>query len=440
MSSIAHLPRRSFTQDMPGAALACILRPVHAVLAAPESLFLVTLSLMLFHPPDVPIHSLDRISLALLVLVVLVRAWTAPQPLRLTARATWPMLLLTALAFFDAIRQPYTPETWSLFVAKWLAPFVLFHAAALVFDDQTACRRFETYGLIVLAYLSAIAVLFLADARPLIFPPYILNEGLGIHADRARGPFLQAVANGMALNLLGLLALDSYRRKRLRGLAALLLLAALPAAVLATRTRAVWLSFAASIGMLFWFSADRRLRRACLCLVFAGVLGLLAALTLSDGGRSFSDRLEESGPVKFRLAVYEAGWEMFEQKPLSGWGAIAMKQELSDRISDFHQEEYYFHNTYLEVLVQYGLPGLGLYVWMAIELFRLGRRRMPELQVAGAFADEGFRSLWLVLLAVYLLNGTFVVMNYQFVNGLLFTLAGMLLAQERQSEASNASG
>jgi len=35
--------------------------------------------------------------------------------------------------------------------------------------------------------------------------------------------------------------------------------------------------------------------------------------------------------------------------------------------------------------------------------------------------------------AVYLLNGSFVVMNYQFVNGLLFTIAGILAAQNRRA-------
>ena len=38
------------------------------------------------------------------------------------------------------------------------------------------------------------AVAFLLDARSLIFPRFILDESLGIHVDRARGPFLQAVA------------------------------------------------------------------------------------------------------------------------------------------------------------------------------------------------------------------------------------------------------
>ena len=49
------------------------------------------------------------------------------------------------------------------------------------------------------------------------------------------------------------------------------------------------------------------------------------------------------------------------------------------------------------------------------------------------FTDDGFRKIWPILLGVYLMNASFVVMNYQFVNGLLFTLAGMLAAQNRRA-------
>jgi hypothetical protein len=34
---------------------------------------------------------------------------------------------------------------------------------------------------------------------------------------------------------------------------------------------------------------------------------------------------------------------------------------------------------------------------------------------------------------VYLLNASFVVMNYQFVNGFIFTIAGLLVAQNRRN-------
>ena len=45
-------------------------------------------------------------------------------------------------------------------------------------------------------------------------------------------------------------------------------------------------------------------------------------------------------------------------------------------------------------------------------------------------ADTNLRTIWPIIFAVYLFNAMFVVMNYQFVNGYLFTLAGILSAQK----------
>src|SRR5579863_2039447 len=275
------------------------------------------------------------------------------------------------------------------------------------------------------------------DCKQFIFPRYILDEGLGYHADRARGPFLQAVANGVALNLLGLLALNACRRKRLRGAVSLLFMVALPLAIVATKTRAVWLSFALSILVLLFFSPSRRLRRVCFCFVIAGIVGLAAVVTFADHNTSLGDRLEERGPVMFRMAIYQAGWEMFLQKPFTGWGAADMQTELSKRISDFHQDQFFFHNTYLEIHVQYGLVGLLLYLWVIFDLFRLGRQEnQASLRSDSDLLDPQFRKLWPVLLGVYLLNASFVVMNYQFVNGFMFTVGGLLLAQNRRLEAA----
>jgi O-antigen ligase len=432
LSSTAYPARR-----IPGGnALAWVigssLRPLHALIVAPSVLFLTTLALMLFHPPDFNFHSIDRFAFGLLILVVLLRACVLRQPLRFGGPVTWPMLALLVLALWGIVSQPNDAETWSLFAAKWLVPFTLYQLAAYVFDDARSLRRFETFSLIVLGYLSLTAIFFMIDAKQFIFPRYILNEGLGYHADRARGPFLQAVANGVALNLLGLVALNSFRRRRLRGLSAILLLAGLPLAIVATKTRAVWLSFALSTLTLLFFSPSRRLRRACLCFVLAGGLGLASVVAFADRNTSLGERLEERGPVIFRMAVYQAGWEMFLEKPLAGWGATDMQTELSKRISDFHQEQFFFHNTYLEIVVQYGLVGLLFYAWIVIDLFKLGRSRNRPSPANDSFLDQQFRMLWPLLLGVYLLNGSFVVMNYQFVNGFLFTVAGLLVAQNRR--------
>jgi hypothetical protein len=67
------------------------------------------------------------------------------------------------------------------------------------------------------------------------------------------------------------------------------------------------------------------------------------------------------------------------------------------------------------------------------ELWRLGRGFIPRVERNG-FLDHQLHSLWPLLLGVYWVNAALVVMNYQFVNGLLFTIAGMLAAQRRRAE------
>jgi putative inorganic carbon (HCO3(-)) transporter len=440
MSATATVPAQSpgLLQRAAEWSLVAAFRPLHALMASPSLLFMATLAAMLFRPPDLRLYFLDRVAFGLLILVVLLRALTQRQSLRMDESIKWPMLGLLTLAIADVLARPYQSEAWSILAAKWIVPFAMYYMAGLVFEDQVSLRRFETFALIVLGYLCITAILFLAGTKSLILPPFIVDESLGIHADRARGPFLQAVANGVTLNLLGLIALDSFRRRRLRGVLALLFLIVVPLAVLATKTRAVWLSFAASVLVLLFFSPSGRVRRACFWLALAGVLGVLSMLTFEDGNQSLSARLVERSPVEFRMAVYRAGWDMFQAKPLWGWGAAQMQSGLTMRISEFHQETFFFHNTYLEIAVQYGIVGLALYLWIVVDLFRLSRNRgqslgAPAISSEGEFLDGQFRSLWPVLLTVYLLNACFVVMNYQFVNGLLFTLAGMLAAQNRMA-------
>ena len=47
--------------------------------------------------------------------------------------------------------------------------------------------------------------------------------------------------------------------------------------------------------------------------------------------------------------------------------------------------------------------------------------------------DSDFRRLWVVMLGVYLLNGAFVVVNYQFINAFLFTVGGIVAAKAASS-------
>jgi O-antigen ligase len=78
------------------------------------------------------------------------------------------------------------------------------------------------------------------------------------------------------------------------------------------------------------------------------------------------------------------------------------------------------------LLVEFGVPGLALYGILFFNLFRLSwHRSAGETETVAAL-----RKVWPVLLGVYLLNAFFVDMAYQFVIGLIFTVAGMLCAAE----------
>jgi hypothetical protein len=169
---------------------------------------------------------------------------------------------LLLLSVYAPLTEPFNAQTWSLFAAKFLVPFTLFHLAQLVFCGERSFRHFELFSWVLLAYLSLISLASVLGMNWLIYPKYILDEGVGIHADRARGPFLQAVANGMTLNMLALFAVDSWRRRRLRGVFSIVL-SVVPMAILATMTRAVWLSFAGSLLALLVLTRDSRVQRAC---------------------------------------------------------------------------------------------------------------------------------------------------------------------------------
>ena len=437
MASTASIPVQISGRVRLWGVLAFI-RPLQLLVGAPVPLFLIALTAMLFRPPDLHFYGIDRIAVTMLVFSVFLRTLITRQSLRFDRTVTLPLSLLIVIALTDLLYAPSQVQDWSVFAAKWAVPFLLYQLAQHVFVDRNSIAKLEIYLLVVLAYLSLIAVFFLIDARSLIVPAYILDGSIGIHADRARGPFLQAVANGVTLLLLGLIAADSYRRRRLPGLVALIFAVLVPLAVLATKTRSVWISFAGAVLFLTFFASSMRIRRACGGLAFAGALAVLGILLFIGQDSTLGERVRERSPVEFRLSLYRAGWDMFKEKPLFGWVGSDIQNELSKTVNDFHQDEFFFHNSYLEVAVKYGSVGPALYLWVLWDLVKAGGKPLRSASREVHFLDERFRFLWPVFVGVYLFNACFVVMNYQFVNGLLFTLAGILVTQNRQWNASSA--
>jgi O-antigen ligase len=143
---------------------------------------------------------------------------------------------------------------------------------------------------------------------------------------------------------------------------------------------------------------------------------IFAASANSMIGATWKERAQDRDTIDFRMSVYQLGWEMFREKPLLGWGQGEFAREIETRMSDFRPGTYAAHNTFVNTLVEHGMLGLLLYLWILVNLFRL-RKKTGWLQFT-----------WPICLTVYFVNACCVVMNYQFVNALLFTFAGVIAA------------
>ena len=171
-------------------AAGLLLRPLHLGLAFPSIVYVAAMTIFLFRPPDLFSFYADRIAFGILVFFVALRTMALRDKIPFFAGLSLPMLSLMALAVFRALQEPFDAQTWSIVASKYIVPFALFHIAVLVFRGTAQRRHFEVFVILALAYLVFIAIAFLADARSLIFPRFILDESLGFHPDRARGPFL----------------------------------------------------------------------------------------------------------------------------------------------------------------------------------------------------------------------------------------------------------
>ena len=172
-------------------------------------------------------------------------------------------------------------------------------------------------------------------------------------------------------------------------------------------------------------------------LLIVSVAGFVLLVNSGHLFQSLQERFEERGPLDYRAAVYAGGWDMFLERPWLGWGFHQMPAELPRHVSGYHEKVLYPHNTYLEIVAEHGLLGLALYLWLMWEMWRLGRGAIPVRGRTG-FLDGQFHKTWPILLAVYWVNAALVVMSYQFVNGLLFTIAGMLAARRRSAAEESA--
>lgn len=234
-------------------------------------------------------------------------------------------------------------------------------------NTTTVLITLSCFGL----YLAATALLETAGAWSLVFPRYIADPQLGLHFGRARGPMVHSVSFGFYL---GATALAMWLwRERLSRLGQLALMLSAPmflAAIYLTKTRSVWVGFGCGLLVVLAGTLKGKVRTGviasmALAALVVGVAKFDSIMSLQREGTA-ADTLQSAG---MRASFTYVSWQMFQDRPLVGFGfgqfADAKLPYLSDRSIDLPLEQirgYVHHNTFLALLTETGIIGMGLYL------------------------------------------------------------------------------
>ena len=373
----------------------------------------------------------DRLLFAVGVLAVLTRAPGARRRPPLPSRGIHWLLAAAALwavgsaAIAGSIG--HAPAFYGLLDRLGVVPFVCFAMAPVVF--RTAHQRAILLAALVGtgAYLGLTALFETIGLRSLVIPSYILDPSLGIHFGRARGPFLEAAANGLALYACGVAAAIAgvtWRNWRARGLAAATCVLCLLGTAL-TLTRAIWIAtVVATILTLAIVPALRRFvlpTMAGLAVLIAGAFFLIPSFS-----QQAQSREAEKIPIWDRLNTNTAALNMISAQPLLGfgWGEFPEKSP-----PYFEQSADYpltgvglnVHNVFLSHTVELGL--IGALLWGLGFIGAIG----------GAICFRGPPELapWRVgLIAItihFLIVANFVPLSFAFPNMAIWLWAGIVI-------------
>lgn len=261
---------------------------------------------------------------------------------------------------------------YSLLDRLGVFPYLTFVLAPILFGDRRSRSTLLAVLVAVGFYLGAVSIAEGLHVDKLVIPSYINNPNLGIHFGRARGPFLEAVANGLCIfmcDVAAAIGFVTWRNKWSRVACAVAILPG-PVALIMTFTRTNWL--AAAAGIIMAMAVDRRLRRWIPGVLVVGAVVVLGTL-VADAHlrhRVFTRSVEVS-PLWDRYNITWAGIRATEAHPLFGvgWmtfpvkGIAYLRQAAAYPMTGIGLE---VHNAFLERLAENGVPLTLLWVWALV--------------------------------------------------------------------------
>ena len=320
-------------------------------------------------------------------------------------------------------------------------PFVLALVALRARPTPKDVLSFLLAVSIVAGYSAWLSILWVADLRELIFPTWI-NDPLLAESSRAGGIIMHPGHNGKLLGLVFAIVVLLYRHW-IKGPGRLLLVAlgaALLLGVYFSYSRGAYLGTSIVILILFWQSSGRGRRTALKRALLMGSVAIgLSAAVLSPPAM-LKSRVTKEETILWRFEVWKIAVRMVPKRPLFGYGFNAYSDNAADffegsdilKLENLESGAPAVHNTFLNIIIEFGMVGFSLYIATLYFLFR-----RAALSAHRLWGREGVA--WVVVfLMAYLIPGQFSVAHEPTGNLVLFctpALLGGMVVRRRYADA-----
>jgi putative inorganic carbon (HCO3(-)) transporter len=371
----------------------------------------------------------DRLLFVIGIAIVLFRVYVSGDLPRPRVRASHLVMgaavlvaAASALAHHDLLQKG---PALLLLETFGVLPFMTFWLGPVVYPTARE-RNILLVALVVMgAYLGLTALFETIKLNALVWPRYILNPAVGLHYGRARGPFVDAVANGVGLYVSAVAAAIASRRWRARpwrwtaGFVCALCLVG----TIMTLERSIWIATAAATVVALL--ASSRTRRVALPLVVvAAALVTLTIFAVPGLHASVEQRLSTSESIYDRENVATTALNMIKAKPLLGFGWDQYQKSYLPYVQQSPNipltgTQIDPHAAYLTYGAELGLVGGGL--WLLAVLLGAGGTAIAPV----APEMEPWR-VGLVALLTFFLIGEAAVPPTVFVNASLWLWAGVV--------------
>ena len=287
--------------------------------------------------------------------------------------------------------------TLGYLLSGYFIPFSSFFLAKYIATDEQKIKKLFIFFAIMGFYSGITGIFEYFRLDLLVFPGYIMDPEIGIHWGRARGPLLESPGNGWQIGICFFITLHLLLNSKTKWTKIFysISIVSILSTLLFTFTRNIWLGFAVAIlAMPIFLPQIRKIfivSSLALLLLFGSLLSLgkfkQHDIDDSDFGEigvelSLTDKLATRGMKKStitgRFAIYRIGWKMFSEKPVFGFGFATSKVLIGHSI----------HDSLVEILVELGLVGMSLYLFIIINILIISIRLYRQLPLNAFIGKE----------------------------------------------------